>query len=226
MTEENDKKLSTVVIINREISRELTDPAVGRALLATTFKGLTEVTMKQAMLEGMLRGFTFQDFLKKDVYAIPFGGAYSLITSIDNNRKIAMRTGLYAGKTAPTFETETLENGAEKIISCTVAVKKILGSTIGEFAETVYFDEYTKKRDLWATKPRTMIAKVAEMHALRMAFPEELAKSYVEEEITPSRAQVAQEMVEESPLKMKAVVLDENKISEKIEEINADQDQK
>ena len=28
-----------------------------------------------------------------------------------------------------------------------------------------------------------MIAKVAEMHALRMAFPEELAKEYIEEEV-------------------------------------------
>jgi hypothetical protein len=29
----------------------------------------------------------------------------------------------------------------------------------------------------------TMIAKVAEMHALRKACPEELAKSYIEEEM-------------------------------------------
>jgi hypothetical protein len=37
-----------------------------------------------------------------------------------------------------------------------------------------------------------MIAKVAEMHALRMAFPEDLAKAYVEEEMEkPTVVEVA-----------------------------------
>ena len=79
---------------NSELNIQLADAATQRALLATTFKGLTPVLMRQAMLEGMIRGFTFQNFLQKDVYAVPFGNSYSLVTAIDYNRKIGMRSGV------------------------------------------------------------------------------------------------------------------------------------
>jgi len=198
------QELSVVETINLQLKKELSNESVSRALLATTFKGLDIVTMKQALMEGMIRGYTFQDFLKKDVYAIPFGKGYSLVTSIDNSRKIAMRTGLYCGKTAPIYEIERDDNGKEYIISCTVGVKKNTGGVVGEFSATVYFSEYTKGRDLWLSKPRTMIAKVAEMHALRMAFPEELAKQYIDEELTTkdSRIEDIKTKVEEGELTM------------------------
>lgn len=180
-----DNKVSIVENISLQIKKELSNESVSRALLATTFKGLDVNSMKQALMEGMIRGFSFQDFLKKDIYAIPFGSGYSLITSIDNSRKLAMRTGQYCGKSAPLFTFEENEEGVKKIDSCTITVSKNEKGIIGEFTATVFFDEYTKKRDLWLTKPKTMIAKVAEMHALRMAFPEELEKQYIEEEMTP-----------------------------------------
>lgn len=169
-------KNAQVAVINDEINRELADPAVVRALLATTFKGLNNVTMKQAMLEGMVRGFKFRDFLEKNVYAIPYANNYSLVTSIDYARKRGMRAGII-GKGAPIFVMD-----GKKIISCAVTVKRAVGKHIGEYTAEVYFDEYTTGRNLWSTKPRTMIAKVAEMHALRMACPEELSQMYSEEE--------------------------------------------
>jgi len=159
-------EISIVENISLQIKKELSNEAVSRALLSTTFKGLEVTSMKQALMEGMIRGYTFQDFLKKDIYAIPFGKGYSLVTSIDNSRKLAMRTGLYCGKTKPEYELD--EEG--KIVSCSITVKKNTGGMVGEFTSEVYFSEYTKGRDLWVSKPRTMIAKVAEMHALRMAF--------------------------------------------------------
>ncbi len=169
--------------INAEITKEIAEPAVQRALLATTFKNLDVQQMKQAIMEGMMRGFVFKDFLEKNIYAIPFSGGYSLVTSVDYARKIGMRSGI-VGKSKPDFEVD--DKG--KIISCTITVKKNVGGIIGEFAATVYFDEYYKagrsgRPSLWDTKPRTMIAKVAEMHALRMACPEELSQAYVEEEL-------------------------------------------
>lgn len=48
---------------------------------------------------------------------------------------------------------------------------------------------------MWRTKPATMIQKVAEVHALRKAFPERLSGMYVEEET--DRAQVISTMSEE-----------------------------
>ena len=75
-----------------------------------------------------------------------------------------MRSGI-VGKDKPIFEED--KNG--NIVSCTVTVKRKLPGrqTIGDFAETVYFAEYSTQRNLWVSKPRTMLAKVAEMHALR-----------------------------------------------------------
>lgn len=169
---------SSVELINIEINRELSNEVVGKALLATTFKGLTATSMKQAIMEGMIRGYTFKDFLEKNVYAVPYGQSYSLVTSIDLARKRGMRSGI-VGKSAPSY---VMDETGKKIVSCSVTVKRKIGEYVGDFTAEVFFDEYTTGRNLWLTKPRTMIAKVAEMHALRMACPEELSQEYIEEE--------------------------------------------
>lgn len=171
------KEKTKVQIINSEISRELSDAATSRALLATTFKGLSELKMKQAIMEGMLRGFTFQNFLQKDVYAIKFGDGYALVTSIDYARKLGMRGGVN-GKSAPVYE----EDAQGKIKSCSVTVYTKDGHPNG-YTATVYFNEYSTGKQQWQSRPRTMIAKVAEMHALRMACPEEVSKIYISDEM-------------------------------------------
>ena len=82
-----------LIEIRKEITNKLSDQSVSAALLATTFKGLTEPSMKRAIMEGMIRGFQFKDFLEKNVYAIPYGETYSLVTSIDYARKIGTKRG-------------------------------------------------------------------------------------------------------------------------------------
>ena len=133
------------------------------------------------MFEGMTRGFTFKNFLEKDVYAIPFKDRYSLITSIDYARKLGMRSGV-VGKSEPTIEEKD-----GNVISCTVTIKRKVNDYVGDYTAKVYFDEYNTGKNLWLTKPRTMICKVAEMHALRSACPEEMDKVYVEEEMQKGR---------------------------------------
>jgi hypothetical protein len=185
-----------IVKIQEEINTQVANPQVLNALLATTFKGLQVDTLKQAILEGMLRKFTFQDFLEKNIYALPFnkGSQYSLVTSIDYARKKGVKGGV-VGKSKPIYKED--DNG--NILTCEVTIKKSTNGTIGDFTAEVYFNEYYQgnknpdgtikknqwgevKPTLWDTKPRTMIAKVAEMHALRMACPEELSQAYIEEE--------------------------------------------
>ncbi len=200
---ENNQDKTRLELINAEINRELVNPDIHKVLMATVFKGLEAATMKKAIMEGMVRGFTFKDFLDKNVYAIPFNGkegnGYSLITSIDYARKIAMKSGI-VGKDAPMYEMD--DKGA-KIISCTVTVHKKFGNYIGDFTATVYFSEYTTGFNQWAKRPRTMIAKVAEMHALRMACPEELSQSYTEEEMGESiNKDGIDDVVDSSSLKM------------------------
>ena len=193
----NNKK-SQLSVIGEEITRELATPEVQRALLSTTFKGLSELSMKKAIMEGMMRGFKFSDFLEKNVYAVPFGQGYSLVISIDYSRKIAMRSGL-SGKSEPRFTY----NPDKSIESCTITVKRNVKGVIGEYTATVFFKEYTTGRNLWGTKPHTMIAKVAEMHALRSAFPEEMAQQYTEEEMQKELETLpAEEKVEEYRIKL------------------------
>lgn len=186
--------MTTIEQINKEMNVELATPETSRALLATTFKGLTQNAMKQAIMEGMMRGYTFKDFLEKNIYAIPYGSGYSLITSVDYARKVGMRSGV-VGVSAPTYEMD-----GDKVVSCTVTVKRKIEEYVGEYTATVYLAEYSTGRNLWTSKPRTMLAKVAEMHALRKACPEELSQAYVEEEmqketvVIPAKQEITDEI--------------------------------
>ena len=62
-----------------------------------------------------------------------------------------------------------------------------------DFYHTVAFDEYNTGKSTWASKPATMIRKVALVQALREAFPEDYQGLYdssemgVNEEVLPSR---------------------------------------
>lgn len=168
--------MTNIKDITSQVNKELSNPETLNALVSTTFTGLSTENIKKAIVEGMMRGFEFKDFLQKNVYAIPFQTGYSLITSIDYARKIGMRSGI-VGTSAPVYEEKD-----GQIISCTITVKRKINEYIGEYSATVFFAEYNTGRNLWIKKPRTMLAKVAEVHALRKACPEELSQSYVEEE--------------------------------------------
>jgi len=175
-----ENKKNEIAVYKEEIRNLTADPQILNNLLQITFNGLKPEQAMTAMLEGRMTGFTLQNFLQKDVYAIPFKAGYSLVTSIDYARKIGQKGGV-VGVSSPKYVEED-----GKIVSCEITVKKKSDETIGEFSALVFFDEYYKsnqyKNSLWDTKPRTMIAKVAEMHALRKACPEELKKAYIEEE--------------------------------------------
>ncbi len=163
--------------IQQEVTEQLGNKETFTALVNTTFKAIPPELIKRATMEGMMRGFKFKDFLEKNIYAIGYGDQYSLVTSIDYARKVGMRGGV-CGKSAPTY----VENADGKIVSCTVTIQKFVNGIVGNFTATVFFEEYNTGKNQWKSRPRTMIAKVAEMHALRMACPEEAAQLYIEEE--------------------------------------------
>jgi hypothetical protein len=199
--------MTDIAKIQNEVTAQIANKEIMDTLIKTTFKGLAPLVVKSAIVEGMMRGFTFKDFLEKNVYAIPFGGGYSLVTSIDYARKVGMKSGV-CGKSAPSFTMN-----ADKIESCTVTIKRLFGDTVGEYTATVFFDEYNTGKQQWASKPRTMIAKVAEMHALRMACPEEMSQIYTEDEMHDSTVIQIEEIPEEIEKKVnEAKTLDELKI--------------
>ena len=172
-----ENKKSQIEIYKEEIKELVTNQTILNNLLQITFQGLTKDNALTAMLEGRMTGFTLQNFLQKDVYAVPFGNGYSLVNSIDYCRKIGQKNGV-CGTEKPIYTED--ENG--NILTCEITVKKLVKGVVGDFTALVYFNEYNSGKNQWKSKPRTMIAKVAEMHALRKACPEELAKAYIEEE--------------------------------------------
>lgn len=61
------------------------------------------------------------------------------------------------------------------------------------FFDEVAFSEYSSGKSNWATKPGTMIRKVALVHALREAFPDDFQGLYSAEEMAQDTTQEPQE---------------------------------
>lgn len=122
--------------------------------------------------------------IKRQIYFLPFKEKRNdnkekkliPVTSIDGYRAIAHRTGECTGiKRRPIYYKNKLI-AAE----CTVYRRG------HEFTTSVRLNEYMGYSDLWRYKPETMLLKVAESHALRMAFPEQLSAIYTREEMEES----------------------------------------
>lgn len=105
---------------------------------------------------------------------------------------IAHRTGKFAGLESGV----TMSEDGSKIINGWAKVYH------KDFNQPVYqeadFDEYNTNKNLWISKPKTMIKKVAESMALRKAFnvngvyaPEELEKEIITESVAPKVLELA-----------------------------------
>lgn len=71
------------------------------------------------------------------------------------------------------------------------------------FFDEVSLQEYNTGKSLWKSKPATMIRKVALVHCLREAFPDDFAGLYSEEEM-PDRTPMHPAAVEVEPLATQA----------------------
>ncbi len=120
-----------------------------------------------------------------------WGETMTIQTGIDGYRLIAERTGCYAPGIQPTYECDA----EGRLISATAHIKKqTKDGTWHDVSSSAYTDEYMQtfvdkttgeKRPIgmWATMPRTMLAKCAEAQALRKAFPAEMSGVYTKEEM-------------------------------------------
>lgn len=138
-----------------------------------------EATSEEFDLFLMMARRTRLDPLLKQLYFIKYGNQVSYVTSIDSYRIIAHRTGLFVGVDEPVFEYDK----TGKLTHCTVTVYKLIQSERYSFSAKVKFSEYNTGKNQWASKPETMIAKVAEAHALRKAFPQDLSGVYTADEM-------------------------------------------
>ena len=104
------------------------------------------------------------DPFAKQIWAVKFNDRPAQIfAGRDGYLAIAHRSGQFNGMQS------SIERDADgNIISATCRVWR--KDMEHPFERTVYVDEYNTKKSVWAEKPATMIVKVAEAQALRLAF--------------------------------------------------------
>ena len=110
------------------------------------------------------------------IYFIKYGSRPgSIVIGIEGFRSKAARTGKLSGIKRGVLRDA---NGV-----CTGAFAEVCRSDWDHPAyEEVLLSEYNTKQSTWNTMPETMIKKVAEAAALRMAFPDDLGGIYIQEE--------------------------------------------
>lgn len=119
----------------------------------------------------------------------------TIIIGIDGFRSRAASTGKHTGTKRGVLRDE---NG-----KCIGAWCEVYRTDWTQCArEEVSLVEYNTQKSNWAKMPETMIKKVAEVAALRMAFPDELGGVYSDDEMD----QASHEEVKE-PTPLKATVL-------------------
>ena len=117
---------------------------------------------------------TYQlDPFAKQIWAVKYGNnPAAIFCGRDGFLAIAHRSGKFDG-----MESGTRKDGDDLIGWCKVYRKDMSHP----FEVEVSLSEYSTGKNLWQTKPKTMIVKVAESHALRRAFG--ISGLYAPEEI-------------------------------------------
>lgn len=159
------------------------------------------VTDQEVMMFLSLCKFQKLNPFLREAYLIKYGNQpATIVTGKEALAKRAMRNPNYAGQEAGVVisfpETGQLENRVGTIV---LEGEDLVGGWAKVYVKgweqplmvTVSFDEYCQKKDgkpmsNWATKPATMIRKVALVQALREAFPEDLGGMYAAEEVGAS----------------------------------------
>ena len=193
------KKTENASIVEYESGGEKVklSPSLIRSYLVS---GGGNVSDQEVMMFLSLCKFQHLNPFLKEAYLIKFGSApATMVVGKDVFTKRARRQPDYIGKQAGIIVQEK-ETGniieregtfyipeQEKLVGGWAKVF-IKGYDVPEYT-AVSFEEYAGRKangelnNQWATKPATMIRKVAIVHALREAFPEELGSMNAPEEI-------------------------------------------
>jgi len=108
--------------------------------------------------------FQLNPFIR-EIYGIPYGDNFNIIVGYEVYLKRAETSGQLAGWRAWT------DGEGNNIKGCVEISRKDWEKP---FYHEVYLEEYDQKNQMWKSKPRTMIKKVAIAQGFRMAFPVEL----------------------------------------------------
>lgn len=121
------------------------------------------------------------NLFQRQLHGLKRGGRLAIQTAIDGYRLIAARTGIHAGTSDATFQTD--DRGFPVAASVTVC-KLLQNGAIAQFVATARWTEYAQgNSSMWQKMPFLMLSKCAESLALRKAFPGELSGIYTAEEM-------------------------------------------
>ena len=128
----------------------------------------------------------------REIYLLPIGGKYCPIVGINGLRRIAARSGQFAGVDDIKFDVTAdgaFKTSAQLIqdkafpTTATATVYRVVAGFRVAFTATVAFREFDKKSGNWNTMPWQMISKVAEAFAIRKGFSDYgTAGVFIEEE--------------------------------------------
>jgi phage recombination protein Bet len=146
---------------------------------ATVAKGATDNELKLFLHNCKRLGL---DPFAKQVHFVKYGNAPgTIIVGVDGFRVIAARTGAHSGT-----KRGALYDESGRLVGAWCEVYRSDWSHPAR--EEVPFVEYNNPNNpSWRKMPETMIKKVAECAALRMAFPAELSGVYGQEEMDQAK---------------------------------------
>lgn len=140
----------------------------------TVAKGATDAELQLFMYRA--KGLGLDPLKPGQIFFVKFGNnAGQIIVGLEGFRALAQRTGKRAGT-----KRGVTKDDDGNLISAWCEVYRTDWQHPAR--EEVSLAEYSKSHGQWKTMPETMLKKVAECAALRMAFPDELGGVYGEEE--------------------------------------------
>lgn len=178
------------------------------------------VTDQEVMMFLSLCKFQKLNPFLREAYLIKYGNQpATIVTGKEAFLKRAMRNPRYAGMEAGVVvsfpETGQTE---ERVGTIVLDGEELVGGWARVYVNgwekplmvTVAFDEYCQKKDgkptsNWATRPATMIRKVALVQALREAFPEDLGGMHAPEEIGIADADLPLEPIADDVIEAEVV---------------------
>ena len=151
---------------------------------ATVCKGASDDELK--LFLGVCARTGLDPFARQ-IYSLPARGGRATMISIDGFRLIAERSGHYAGQIGPEWCGEDGQWRSVWLGKGEPAAARV-GVLRDDFAQPLYavarMASYRGGTPTWKQMPDVMLAKCAEMLALRRAFPAELSGLYGTEEMT------------------------------------------
>lgn len=145
---------------------------------------------------GMCESTRLNPFARQ-IYLIKRGGKSTVQVSIDGARLVAERSGKYAGQLGPFWTAD-----GKEWVDCWIDKSQPKAAKVAvmrsDFKEPLWavaiWDAYCAGGPMWTKMGPTMLAKCAEMLALRKGFPQELSGLYSTEEMEQADVTPAEDL--------------------------------